>query len=761
MEREELILELSRLTEAERDNRYVEIQDKKEEELDEDKAQEYIDQLEAEVEERLSSVIRLKKSLSDIFRNQRISFFNGTRRFGREKFFDTPLSPNRLRIVLGDPDLSTQAQLKETLNGWINTYSNDPDAKLIVDNMKVVVDNFAEVESYAASGKSVIKTIKIDSYLGGIPLGPMQNREAIYDYWEKIHGKYDEVEEALHSLIKWSSTISGLEYAEELSEFKNKDLRYISEYEKVDANLVEPIGRFFDYQLALVTTYSIDEQMERHETEKDDEGHGDLNAELLAEAEARVQGDEYSLPLDPALTDSLEDDNLEDAFKSDYSKIDPLLAYYGSSDKIVAVTEKGFDELRKGVAEMLEIIKKEVHPKPEEEEEATRVNLEMSEKIQNEIDAIQDTLKIDREEFYLPYTLMEKPAFKDSQPKQNPEKRDIADIMDFLDTVGNLLYSLNPQFPTKGVKANMSADFGGQVADSPVEGAKGIPTFRKELKRLLEAIDEYYFAPSYSGRAVIEQSEFINGSGAKKIMTGASNVGVQMLEGTAYEKLIESRYTVRRKHLVDIFKFLNEIVSGSIDLTQKLTHKAEDAAEALTDIFGHEDENMNHMAALLNYVYEETDSDVGAKRMNGKLISDRADQYAQDYSAGKPFPLFILPFYLQKHKGLIARTGMKRDLGKLEDLLRSIEDLPIVLKSLLKAHDILRKMKGLEVPYAFRPLTINHSEEVINKMYSKYNVDLAHAEIDKIVTEVDSFANIAKSLGVSEEIVYQVKAQFR
>ena len=104
---------------------------------------------------------------------------------------------------------------------------------------------------------------------------------------------------------------------------------------------------------------------------------------------------------------------------------------------------------------------------------------------------------------------------------------------------------------------------------------------------------------------------------------------------------------------------------------------------------------------------------------------------------------------------------MKNAVGRLKDLLRRVEDLPVILKSLLKAHDIVREIKGLKPVYAFRPLTINHSEEVINKMYSEFSVDLSHSEVDKIVTEVNSFSNIAKSLGVSEEIVYQVKAQFR
>ena len=60
MEREELILELSRLSEDEREVRYDKIQEEKEEELGEDKALEYMNQLEAEIEERMSPIIKLE-----------------------------------------------------------------------------------------------------------------------------------------------------------------------------------------------------------------------------------------------------------------------------------------------------------------------------------------------------------------------------------------------------------------------------------------------------------------------------------------------------------------------------------------------------------------------------------------------------------------------------------------------------------------------------------------------------------------------------
>ena len=100
-------------------------------------------------------------------------------------------------------------------------------------------------------------------------------------------------------------------------------------------------------------------------------------------------------------------------------------------------------------------------------------------------------------------------------------------------------------------------------------------------------------------------------------------------------------------------------------------------------------------------------------------------------------------------------------MGRLRVLLDEIEDLPIVMKSLLKAHDVLRIMKNENIVVAYRPRNIIHYDEVIVKMYHEQNIDLSHSEVEKIVNEVDSFSSIAKAMGISEEVVYQVKAQFR
>ena len=49
----------------------------------------------------------------------------------------------------------------------------------------------------------------------------------------------------------------------------------------------------------------------------------------------------------------------------------------------------------------------------------------------------------------------------------------------------------------------------------------------------------------------------------------------------------------------------------------------------------------------------------------------------------------------------------------------------------------------------------------IDSIKNKFSVDITAMEVNYILDEVDSFSNIAKSVGVSEELVYYVKADFR
>ena len=81
---------------------------------------------------------------------------------------------------------------------------------------------------------------------------------------------------------------------------------------------------------------------------------------------------------------------------------------------------------------------------------------------------------------------------------------------------------------------------------------------------------------------------------------------------------------------------------------------------------------------------------------------------------------------------------------------------------ILKVHDSIRILKGLPIYYGRGSLSsMDDIGETIDTAKRIFDVDIIGTEIVKMVEEVDSFSSISKSVGVSEEVVYFVKANFR
>jgi hypothetical protein len=100
----------------------------------------------------------------------------------------------------------------------------------------------------------------------------------------------------------------------------------------------------------------------------------------------------------------------------------------------------------------------------------------------------------------------------------------------------------------------------------------------------------------------------------------------------------------------------------------------------------------------------------------------------------------------------------------LNDIVKEIDSIKKmdIENKIMEIHDSVRILKGLPIYYGRGSLSsIDHLGEVIDLTKEKFNVDIVSTEIVKMVEEIDSFSSISKSVGVSEEVVYFVKANFR
>ena len=81
---------------------------------------------------------------------------------------------------------------------------------------------------------------------------------------------------------------------------------------------------------------------------------------------------------------------------------------------------------------------------------------------------------------------------------------------------------------------------------------------------------------------------------------------------------------------------------------------------------------------------------------------------------------------------------------------------------LLEAHDSLRILKGKTIHYAtMNEDNYEHVETMLMKMQIEHNLDMAASELVGVVNKIDSFDNISKAYGISNEHVYLIKANFR
>tara|TARA_R110001632_G_scaffold197897_1_gene320150 strand:+ start:3098 stop:5524 length:2427 start_codon:yes stop_codon:yes gene_type:complete len=118
-------------------------------------------------------------------------------------------------------------------------------------------------------------------------------------------------------------------------------------------------------------------------------------------------------------------------------------------------------------------------------------------------------------------------------------------------------------------------------------------------------------------------------------------------------------------------------------------------------------------------------------------------------------------FFLDEgNKNLISRKASakaKSIVNQLSELRKSeVED------KIMEIHDSIRILKGLPVYYGRGSLSsIEDMGTIINSSRDKFNIDLTSTDIVKIIEEVDAFYEISKSVGLPQEVVYYVKANFR
>ena len=120
----------------------------------------------------------------------------------------------------------------------------------------------------------------------------------------------------------------------------------------------------------------------------------------------------------------------------------------------------------------------------------------------------------------------------------------------------------------------------------------------------------------------------------------------------------------------------------------------------------------------------------------------------------------LIDFFLENQSAL--GKAFERDIKKLEMNFNRLSKSKTISNKILEAHDAFRILKGMPIYYGRGDISdIEDVSSVADSIRKNMGISIVATEIVKMVEEVDSFANIAMNIGVTEETVYFVKANFR
>ena len=715
--------------------------------------------------------------------------------------------------------------LQDKIRNYAETLEED-EKKNVLENFDTLVIAYDRIQR-SKTRKVRIKTIKIDidKYVGANALSKGSIREGIYEHWEDANSKYPAFKTALDNLIEESyKVVTGIKMGEEdltpkvsgidegvkfiakmkkiQDEYSDKNLEYIYNFTKMTAKYQEdPVHRLLDALIRIESAENLNQKAKgKAQDDEDDETSGDegWGANYLGEIEGAMAGGRGG---------DMEDGKEEDSDKEELDRInqvltraegstdtDPLLAYEVlKGTKLLALEEKSEQVLR----ESIDMIRE------------GKGYLDFQTYMDKLLDELEDSVTLDRESYLLPASMLKDKAFIDlletdiesasDEITEKPSSNLAEEIANDLD---ELFSDLHEAFTDKrfgfesAVRTTTSrsrtktttqreADKRRQkrsprietiISESQRMRPKNPSTrgkIKEELKPLenvfkefFKAFNEYYVNPLYVGKTPITMPDFTNNAGYKALNVFAKDMGIDTVLGSAFEQLAsEGRGTIKSDTLRRINEFLETLAQPKVEVSDAMRLNAIAASQALSEIFGNDEDNYDYFAAVLKHYMELTsDFEMLNSKMRGTTIDERAKRFEQNQSGTrKAYSIFALPQYLEMNQGLLTRKdSIKKNYRKLIALLKSVEsDLPVILKRLLEAHDAIRKQLGKDVSYGFLLPDFESYDKVVTKMETSQQIDLSHLEVENIVKAVDSHNNISKEYGITEEQVYLIKSSFR
>lgn len=750
-----------------------------------------------------------KKSIQSILNNYQVQYTRGEK---YQKAVYDDIIVRDVYKVRARKGLSSEVfkedekRLREQLKGDVNRAA-----------FQEFFDMFNRTELGKDSQVTAFKDMMLDTVNLTFDLGKAKRRGEIYDFWEKYEKETNSQWKKLVQMFSKGSDVIKLvndleEIASEEEEKVAKDIREMEEAFLDTVDILQedemPIGKFepklfstnpsmvgfnvvSDFFKVLQEDADVKYGTEFTQTVSTDVGQGDegdttfaavyeqdpkTQAQLGRQMEAIVEErGELSVGLDAV-------ENLRKV------EVDPIFYHLASTRmdfKNLAVTRKQARMVERKLIRLKRKLSGNIDNYDMDDSDLEGL-LDKMEQI------MEDAADEDREEYVLPLSEGVLDKFgNNNQKKSRKEIREFCDrlmkavkigrqtIKEFTETViDDETRSSGPDPKIAGKLATgkkIESEFAGtKQQPSPYLQENASDTYRRindTFTEMLKLIDATLIEPFDGVYMPFEpKNPFFTRNDVKVLKADIQAIikeskGIRMSpDDFITDRLAEGDTLLTKKSIEELNKFLSEITSVGTRDAKTLLKRANDLYDEINNVFDDEFDDLNkiYIGKYLENLAERNDLDI--KEFQGESVAELSEQYESMKTTKWPVPQLI-KLVRDKEEMFLRMDYFKSDIEQLQKLLERVDanirktDIELAF---LHAHDVIRKKLNKQIYYAHGDIDDPDDIDAINKMvYEKHRVDLSASEIIKIDRDFGAFKDIGKENGVSEEVVYMIKANFR
>ncbi len=691
-------------------------------------------------------------------------------------------------------------------------------------NFNILLDAVRTVYNQEDDDVFEFESINLNGILEKTSMDNLDKRESIYTYWEELYGKFPKLIKACKEIVKDLEKLNDVDelFSKDLNEYKQairniEKINYIEKVTKqettigeVEERAMKAINNFFKVNNMLPTLVDESDVGLQQQTVGEG-GERKVIQEYTNEVGANekevqsIDADAKRITLDPlailylkrdleGIADTFEDIDFEETVRVlfDYVKSQGVEGRTKEQIKTMANRFTDFGpspELKKPKQVPIELI---------EENDAE----ELIQKLMTTFEKIED---YNSSEMYLPMFLFKTKELQEYVPQDATSKANesLTAIKDLFRALAMILEGETKTALETFTNLELFGKEGGQQKDPPprgfqttnegrgtekiirlLSGKKGVKRNLRNLSKKLniigELIGELFIAPINLPSVNAGQKLPFAKSGNLRIVstlvdlkggTGRISSGGFLPYKIINEKIVESQNDfIKPSKLKQLIPFLNDLNRGGIfGDKEKTLALADDFVETLVEVYATTTKNNDKIEELAQ---REIASIFGAiNRITNKTIISEYEGFntSEAYdkmdisNASELTSITTLIDALEDRREEISKQN-KPLAETIDDFLSEAKKLmkSNIYYKLLEAHDTLRILKGKEIYYAtLDEENFEHVEGMLIKIQEDHKLDMSASELVSVVNEIDSFNNISKAHGISQEHVYLIKANFR